>query len=344
MRLQGKHFVEIKTHLKPIPKKNRFAWFTPTVRRWARRVVGLVLLALMVGQVLHQQNLTDWWADLQQKWQDGSHAIWLVATLALLPLNWGLEVAKWRQLLLHNWAPSWGLAARAVLAGVTVSLATPNRVGEYGGRALIGPAQHWMAIVSTSILGSVCQWMVFVACGWPPLMYALGQYWHWPAGWMVVVAASVPVLVLVVVAYGHLVVSTLRLSGRGSDNKWWRWLMRKALHLRRITRRQFRAALLLGLLRFWVYSTQYLMMLWFFNVSIGFWEGLGGIFSIYLIQAGIPLPPGLGVITRSELAILLWRDIVTDPAAILSATFGLYIINLVIPALLGAWFIVRTKE
>lgn len=306
-------------------------------------MVGLALLALMVWQITHQQDLPAWWQDIQQKWGEGRHAIFLVATLVLLPLNWGLEVAKWRQLLQHNWAPPWSLATRAVLAGITVSLATPNRIGEYGGRALIGPAAHWMAIVSTSILGSVCQWMVFVACGWPPLMYVLGHFWHWPMVWMVVAAVSIPAVLLLLVGYGHWLVGAFRISRRGIDNKWWRWLTRKALHLQRITRTQFRWALLLGLVRFWVYSFQYLLMLWFFNVSLGFWQGMGGIFSIYLIQAGIPLPPGLGVITRSELAIFLWRDAVADPVAILSATFGLYIINLVIPALLGAWFIVRTE-
>jgi len=54
---------------------------------------------------------------------------WLVIILAFL--NWGLEAKKW-QVLIKNLEPlNYFVALKGVLSGVTLSLNTPNRMGEY---------------------------------------------------------------------------------------------------------------------------------------------------------------------------------------------------------------------
>ncbi|MEM1215175.1 MAG: hypothetical protein AAGJ82_05800, partial [Bacteroidota bacterium] len=105
-----------------------------------------------------------------------------------------------------------------------------------------------------------------------------------------------------------------------------------------------RRATFLALLRFLTYTFQYLLLLWFFNISLGWLEGMAGIFCIYLIQAGIPLPPGLGVISRSEIAILIWGSSIGTPLGIVSATFSLFVVNLMLPALLGSALLVQKNE
>ena len=57
---------------------------------------------------------------------------WMVIFLALV--NWGLEARKWQLLLLPIQKISFFRAYRSVLSGLALSLNTPNRMGEYGGR------------------------------------------------------------------------------------------------------------------------------------------------------------------------------------------------------------------
>lgn len=306
--------------------------------------MGLGLITLLIWQISHQEGLADWWSELSAAWATGDKLLCLVLVCIAMPINWLLEALKWRQLVSNNWALSWRETIEAVLAGVSVSIVTPNRIGEYGGRAMVAPAKQTFNVIFSSILGSICQWVVFVGCGWPALVYWFGNERNWASADIWIVASSVPVLMLA------LLVSFLSSRFQSwyiqvcTRFRWWRWLRLKLGTNSLFERRQFLLALFWALLRFWVYSFQYLLLLWFFNIPLGFWEGLSGIFSIYLIQAGIPLPPGLSVITRSELAMMIWGSTTANPLAIISATFSLYFINLVIPAMFGALFIIKKES
>lgn len=285
-----------------------------------------------------------WWLSFRESLGQADKLKYLVFVVLLMPLNWLLEIAKWRLLLRASWPVGWWLAARLVLAGISVSLATPNRIGEYGGRLLLAPSEQTANIIFSSIIGSLCQWVAFLICGWPALVYWWGAWVDWSNILVFSLALFLPLLLVVSLFLIPVLLKKHTFFPSLNNRKWWRWLRRQALLLRQLSAKDFYLALLLALFRFWVYSCQYLLLLWFFNVSLDLWTGVSGIFCIYLIQAGIPLPPGLGVITRSEIAILIWSSYTVEPLAVVSATFSLYIINLVLPSLLGALLLVKIRE
>lgn len=318
-------------------------FFSPSRRRQLRRMLGVGLLLLLFWQITQEGRLEDWLENIKSAREDENRLGYLFLALGLMPLNWLLETAKWRQLLLTNWRPGWISSLKAVLAGISVSIATPNRIGEYGGRAILAPASQTANVVFSSLIGSFCQWAVFLACGWPALWLILGAYYKWPLWLKWGVSWSVPLLLVVLLG---LVAQPWLASWWKSTivkYRWWRWLRKKIGEGRPLGYQQIILAMIFALLRFWVYSFQYLLLLWFFNLPLSFEQGMQGIFSIYLIQAGIPLPPGFSVITRSELALLVWGSETLAPLSIVSATFTLYIINLVIPALFGALLILNKK-
>lgn len=308
-------------------------------------MLGFGITLLLVWQITHYAENEVWWAELKKNWSEVERVRYLLFALALVPVNWGLEAIKWRTLLRPYWPDlAWPQVIRAVLAGISVSVATPNRIGEYGGRALVVPSRRVADVVLTTVVGSMCQWVVFLACGWPGIVYSLGQHYITSTAGLFALALAVPALLWLGITQRHMLREVLRRIPIKRGQRWWRWLRFKVFELRRISIWALRQALFIALLRFLVYSCQYLLLLWFFGVSLSFVTGLAGIFSIYLIQAGIPLPPGLGVMTRSELAILIWGEQAVLPLAVVSATFSVYLINLVAPALLGVWMIVHNKK
>ncbi len=63
----------------------------------------------------------------------------LIVPLLLVAVNWSVEAAKWRYILLPVVGKiSFQEAINSVLTGLAAGVATPNRVGEYFGRTLIG--------------------------------------------------------------------------------------------------------------------------------------------------------------------------------------------------------------
>jgi hypothetical protein len=70
-------------------------------------------------------------------------------------------------------------------------------------------------------------------------------------------------------------------------------------------------------------------------------EAAAGIAAIFLAQTSLPLPPLAGLMARGELALWVWGAYSSDTAAILASAYGLFIINLSLPSLVGAWILLR---
>lgn len=320
------------------------AFFTPQRRRYLRQLIGLGLIVLLAWQLSHGDQLVQWWQDLQRSLANGNAFAYLLPAVLLMPINWTLETLKWRQLLGSSSGMSWRETWASVLAGISVSLATPNRIGEYGGRAMVAPVGQAVNIVWTSIIGSLCQWTAFIVCGWPSLCLWLQSWYNWSGASTWLLAISLPAILVVVWLVLFRVDLRSWLNLKLHNYKWWRWVQLQSKGLATISTTAAVRALLLAIVRFVVYCFQFLLLLWFYGASLSLIDGISGIFSIYLIQAGIPLPPGLSVISRSEIAVLFWDGIAVNPLTIVSATFSVYLLNLVVPAMLGAWVILRKNK
>ncbi len=93
------------------------------------------------------------------------------SVIALVFVNWGIEAKKW-QVLLKTLQPfSFITAYKSVLSGVTLSLNTPNRMGEYGGRILYVQEGNRIKAISLSIAGSISQLIITLFLGCCGLAY-----------------------------------------------------------------------------------------------------------------------------------------------------------------------------
>jgi hypothetical protein len=58
----------------------------------------------------------------------------------------------------------------------------------------------------------------------------------------------------------------------------------------------------------------------------------------YLVQSLIPVPPLLSLLVRGEIALIVYGSFSTNALILVSAAFTLWIINLLVPALVGLLF------
>ena len=266
----------------------------------------------------------------------------LCLALALMPLNWWLEARKWHALL-GAFTDHWRFlrTLRATLAGVSVSAATPNRIGEIGGRLLLADKREWPAVIGSSLLGSLCQWVAFLLLAWPALIYTLSGLEltsAWAPGWLLPLGPLA--IILVALAGKPFIIKLLRWAHRRFD----RDLSAPIEALGKVNYRLMSVGSAYASLRFAVYCTQLYLLLWFFGLPLPWVSGMAGIMAIYLVQAGIPLPPGLNFVTRTELGLLLWQADANDAVAVLAAYTALFCVNVLLPSLPGYWLIVRKNR
>ena len=310
------------------------------------------------------------WASLAAQW-GRAEAGWLWAAVLLMPANWAAEAKKWGLLLgSASRVPFW-LCLRSVLAGVSSSVFTPNRIGEVAGRLLVlPPALRWWAAVAQG-LSMVSQLWVVLAAGaaglWGLWVARFSPPLHWAAG-----AGCLGGGGLALLLWGYLGLAQAdfeRSAAARNLRLWLAWAyeetagawprLRPALAWMKHRARAMRAgarqlstcsvpllsrALVWAALRYGIYSLQYFCLLRFAGVAVGVAEGFSGIFTLFLLQAGLPLPPVLGLLARGGLAVQMWAFFGASEMNSLAATGLLWIINLILPALVGTFFLLSVNR
>lgn len=100
-------------------------------------------------------------------WFTYAHSPWsaLVPVVLLMLLNWSIEALKWRVLVREVERMPFVRAFAAVVAGTSIGLITPNRVGEFAGRVLFLRPDHRVRGAFATLLGSIAQFVVTVLVG-----------------------------------------------------------------------------------------------------------------------------------------------------------------------------------
>lgn len=224
-----------------------------------------------------------------------------------------------------------------MLAGIAFSLITPNRIGEYPARIIYLRANKTFRLISVSVLGVVAQMLALFIFGLAGLIY---YNIHFP-GWLaLVVLLSCLVFVAgLLVLYFHFGLFVRYLSGIS-------WLRRLRIYgqlLGRFSRRPQLTILGISLARFAVYTAQYLILLRWLNVYIPWYEGFMMSSLFFWVMAVIPTFALAELGERGQVALYLFHHFSENTVGILSATIGLWCINLILPAVAGSILLFRTR-
>jgi len=263
----------------------------------------------------------------------------------LVFVNWGIEARKW-QLLVNNMQPMGFITAfKSVLCGVTLSLHTPNRMGEYAGRMLFVQEGHRLQSISLSIAGGMAQLIITLAMG------SIGLAWlivHLPAGaGFMGLSLGWLQLILGVSIFGTLCFALLffRLN-------WMVSLLTKLPYGDRLSKyvivlQSVDAKILLRLLslslgRYIVFVLQYVLMLQLLQVEPGYWPGFWLVAVLFWALAIIPSVAIAELGIRGTIANALFAYSL-NTLGILAVTFGIWFVNLFVPALAGSLLILGIK-
>ncbi len=309
--------------------------------------LGPVLFAWLAWsiyrQIVRQPDLENAWR--QVKASVNSPLIWnLVVVVLLMIVNWSLEAVKWKISVKEVQQLSFMRAFKAVLSGVSFSVTTPNRVGEYLGRVLYMDEGNRLRTVSITIAGSISQLIITLLMGLIGLILlrtAIEEQHIVSPLW------SEVILYGVIVALALLTLFYFRLSFLV------RWFSRIP-GVRRFTYlvqalEGFDATLLLrllslSLLRFIVFCVQYYLLFQLFGVDIAWWPSFWTVSVSFLVMAIIPTISLLELVQRGKVVATVVGLYSANELGMNLATAGIWFINLVLPAITGSLLILRMRK
>lgn len=322
-------------------KKIRFV-----IKYFVGPLLGAWLFYSLYQQIRHQPHLHESLSLIRQA-PSSSDAwkFWLVILLALV--NWGIEARKWQVLLKPLQKIHFLRAYRSVLSGLALSLNTPNRMGEYGGRILYVKDGSRLKAISLSVAGSISQLIITLVFGCGGLIYLL--FFHKLNSGSVMGLSVYWIEVLLFISgfsTAFLILFFFRLS-------WIIRLLEKIPSSKKFIEyfnvlEDFSAKLLLRLLslsifRYLVFVLQYILLLQVLHVEI-FWFDCFWIISIlFLVLAIVPSFAIADLGIRGKFSTGLLNLYSANTVGILGTTFGIWFINLFIPALAGSIMILGIR-
>jgi MFS family permease len=250
--------------------------------------------------------------------------------------NWGLEAYKWKILVRKFQRISFRRCFAAVLCGSAVSLWIPNRAGEYLGRILfIRPGVRIKGVLAT-LVGSFAQLSITLILGIGGGLYY--AYKHWPENvfWLVVPVLSVGFVALLLFFYFNINKVRYLLPKKSFVSRFRKYLVVYSFY----SFADLGKVLSFSLLRYFVFSGQFVLFLWFFGGAVPPIECWLAIFLIYLVQTIIPANALTELGIRGASSVFFLQGFVPNTAAILSASYGLWLINLLLPGIFGLLILV----
>lgn len=265
----------------------------------------------------------------------------MVLVIVGMFVNWGIEARKWQKLIKPLQPMSFLRSFSAILSGVSLSINTPNRIGEYGGRVLyVHNNRSKLKAIAATMVGSFSQLLVTIIFGLIGCIYFIANFTPVRAqhstGYSIWEKISFGVLLvicgLVILLYFRLQI-ILSIFDKIP-------LLRKARVFVQIIVRYSTAdlehLLLLSALRYVVFSAQYLILLDTLGVEMLWWQGFLMNAVIYLVMAMVPTIAIAELGLRGKVSLYFMGFLSMNSPAIVAATVIIWLVNLVLPAVLGS--------
>jgi hypothetical protein len=294
------------------------------------------------------------WLGLQQIIARLDYLLLLILVLLMMPLNWSLETLKWRYLIRKIENIAFAKAFIAVFAGITIGTFTPNRSGENLGRVFIlEHANRWEGVFITFI-GSLSQILTTLLLGSSAYLYFFFRQADYFSAHnysfyfsLLILAWLVTIFILILYFRISWLKGFIRIFVPGKYELFISHLKVFASY----STRELLKVMLMSFVRYLLFALQFYILLWICSIHFTPFQGIIYISVMYLFLTAIPSITLTEIGVRGSVGIFLLEILYFSNPALVSqlapqallASFFIWIINLIIPALIGEFFILKLK-
>jgi len=276
---------------------------------------------------------------------DSSKIFILIVVAFFMFINWFTEALKWKYILRKIEKINILTSLKAVFSGVTLAIFTPNRIGELGGRVFVLKPQNRVKGVLCSSIGSLSQlnitvFMGIIGISLLALFYG-DEFLPSQKNIIIVVAIFIILLAFLLI---FLYFSLNNFSDLLLKFKFFEKQIDKIKFFKEFSSLQLAKILGYSLFRYVIFTTQFYLLLVFFDVGITIFEAYISIASIYLIINIIPSIVLSDIGVRGSVSIFIFGIFSQSEGGIFLTSTFLWLINLVVPAIIGSLVLIISKK
>lgn len=290
-------------------------------------IVGFAFY-FIYDQLAHNDKL-EWQkfvALFQKNWTIGG----IVFILSLSFINRFLEILKWKNLVGSFQNIGVAEASKQVLAALTASIFTPNGIGEYAGKALYFEAAQTKKILFLNLINNGIQMLLSVLFGLFGLLYFNAQFTIITTRTVGIIFAIFCTLLLALFFFKSFTIKGYSLEK----------LIRK---INALPKKIHRKNILLGLLRYLVFSHQYYFLFLAFDVDLPYLMLMSVIASVYFLASSLPTFQFFDFAVKGSVAVYFFSLLGVNEWIVIFISTLMWFLNVVLPVVIGSYYVMKFK-
>nr|WP_279309187.1 lysylphosphatidylglycerol synthase domain-containing protein [Psychroserpens sp. SPM9] len=299
----------------------------------------LIKLSIVVGafyfiykKLATNENLDfyEFWSFLKEN--DSFSAKNILFLFILTLFNWFFEILKWKTLVGYIKVISFKNALEQSLGALTASLFTPNRIGEYGAKAVYYQASKRKQVMLLNLLSNMMQMSATVIFGCLGFIIMYSKYNIEINSFKVLRILIIITLIGVFTLFG---IRQKRFKIKGfSMEKLSAFFKNLPLKIHLLT-------FGFSILRYFIFSFQFYFLLQLFGVNVSYYNAMIVITSMYLLSSIIPSIFIFDVVIKGSVAVYLFSLVGVNEFTTLSIITLMWLLNFVIPSVFGSYYVLN---
>lgn len=254
----------------------------------------------------------------------------ILLSIALFPVNWGIESYKWMLITAQTEKISFKTASKAVYAGICIGNLAPGRVTEFLAKIHFFKPENKLTATILHFVHGMFQLSITIFCGMLALF--LKSYTSSnSSSWLHV--ASISISVLVMIAFVLILFNINKfiawLSKRINKNS--TEVMGKIVWSKKLLVQLF----FYSIVRYAVFSFQFILLLLIFNLQTNYANLFISIYIYFLFTTIIPMFSIIEAAVRTAIALIVFSDFGISNSALAIVAVLLWLINIVFPSIVG---------
>lgn len=296
----------------------------------------IVILGIWIlyDKLIHNQNVAQIWQDIENSFKNRRQFILMLTALALMPLNQYLEGLKWRIQLKPVENISRWKSFLSIFTGISAGMFFPNRMGNFLGRIFMLEKGDRLKAAMLTIVGGFAQMIATVGIGLISLMFFLEKHIILYMVGVIIVITALILLYFNIHLLKHIqIIIPKRFKDRTKEY---------VEIFSRYKRKELIGILSLSFARYFLYTFQFVLLIWAFNIPLSYLNAMIPISMTYLMMMVIPFITITEIAVRGSVSILIFEKWLvmnnintTFASMVFSASSLLWIINIALPAVIG---------
>lgn len=306
----------------------------------------LIVLAgcwVLYVKIIKNQDITEMWESVKLSFSSTKNVLLMVLAFVLMPVNMAFETRKWQKSILPVERVPFRKAYTAIFTGITAGMMFPNRTGDFLGRIFILEKGNRIKAAMLTFVGNIAQMLITVSLGCIAWVFFTHEKYYW----------YVLILSLIIIVLGYLLyfnIHILKHLQRLIPKKWRSKTEKYMETFGSYSKKDLAVILLIAVAKYVVYSFQFVLLIWAFDVPLNYFEAMIPIMLTYLLMTVIPFITITEIAVRGSVCIWVfeaWLNMHGISSSftmmVFSASTMLWLYNLAIPAIIGLFFIRKLK-